>query len=366
MKQIPPLHSIVLGLGRFGRLWARLLTPLGTVEAYDPAAPKAEAGYSLLPDAQALHRAIQSCDAVFFCVPISGLGEALTRLRPALAERQKQQPSAPPLWLLDTCSVKVQPLRQLCAALRALSKECAFERGLQDSRESASSSTCGFRVLGLHPMFGPDSLSPRRLAWLTGNAETAKGASRQADLPHDSHAIPGCPGPLRLVICPVTARTALGMPSQAADLARAAQSPELLLWQQRFRVLGLETLVMSAEEHDSEAARTQGLTHLLGRVLEAFGIRESPIATTGYRALCQLREQTCHDTWQLFLDLQSQNSYTSAMRRELQKAFETVYSALARGESPENQEPGQADGLSKSDFRDSRNSEEEEPGYTLL
>ena len=258
---------VILGLGRFGRLWARYMTRLGRVRGYDPfiadfARSSAQAEIASLPNREALHRAVQGCDVLFFCVPISALQETLTGLQPSLGSRQ--QHGHIPLWLMDTCSVKVQPMAWLSQAIGGLSQTA-------------------FRILGLHPMFGPNSAG-----------ESPEG--------------------LPLVLCP-------------QGLSKA----ELLLWQQRFAALGLRNVTMSADEHDREAARTQGLTHLLGRVLEAMDIRQSPIATAGYQALCQLREQTCHDTWQLFLDLQGQNSYTPVMRCEFQKALDRVYDALDKG-----------------------------------
>ncbi|MEM9423603.1 MAG: prephenate dehydrogenase/arogenate dehydrogenase family protein, partial [Spirochaetota bacterium] len=219
-------------------------------------------------------QAVQDCDVLFFCVPISVLEQTLAALQESFARRQQHNDR--PLWLMDTCSVKERPLAWMNRAVQNLKPE-------------------QFRILGLHPMFGPDSAG-------------------------DS------PEGLRLVLCP-------------QDLAEA----EWQSWQEHFSHLGLHTVVMSAAEHDREAAKTQGLTHLLGRLLEALNIRQSPIATAGYQALCQLREQTCHDTWQLFLDLQKQNNYTPLMRGELQKALETVYNALENG-APENKPLGVAHG----------------------
>ncbi len=278
------MDIVVLGLGRFGRLWSSCMARLGQVRAYDPNGgfngDTLPSGVQRLANREALHQALQGCDVLFFCVPISSLQDALTELNSALCARLRLylRHEAPTLWLMDTCSVKVRPmawLRDTCRKIHA---------------NSATKSNSAFRLLGLHPMFGPDSI----------------GAGPNSPV-NDGHARAN----LRLVLCP--------------DEIEAA---EVELWEQRFARMGLTVIILSAEQHDREAAHTQGLTHLLGRVLQILDVRESAMATTGYQVLCQLREQTCHDTWQLFIDLQRQNSYTPAMRRELQKALEIIYMAL--------------------------------------
>ncbi len=64
---------------------------------------------------------------------------------------------------------------------------------------------------------------------------------------------------------------------------------------------------MTPDEHDREAAFTQGVAHYIGRVLSDLGIQRSPIGTVGYNKLLEIVEQTCNDPWQLFLDLQRYN-----------------------------------------------------------
>ena len=285
------MEIVVLGLGRFGRLWAECVSGFGSVYGYDPAItaqPDAQ-HFALLSGQNALNEAVQRCAALFFCVPISLLKSALEQLQQALAGRLGQ---TRPIWLMDTCSVKAKPLAQLEEAVHKL------EWG-----QRAKPCESPFRVLGLHPMFGPDS---------------ATGAGRTAST--------GCTAGVelagkRLVLCPASCA------GRAPGITEAYKQG-VHLWQRRFAALGLRTILMSADEHDREAARTQGLTHLLGRVLDAFGVAESPIATVGYEALCELREQTCHDTWQLFLDLQRQNGYTAAMRERLQAAFTSICALL--------------------------------------
>jgi len=131
-------------------------------------------------------------------------------------------------------------------------------------------------VIGTHPMFGPDS-----------------AREPNARLP--------------MVFSPVR------VDSEKAEF-----------WHHEFEALGLEVHTMSPEEHDKSAASTQGITHLIGRVLGELELESSPIATLGYTRILQLVEQTCNDPEQLFLDLQRHNPYTAEVRRRLRNAFERI------------------------------------------
>jgi len=95
-------------------------------------------------------------------------------------------------------------------------------------------------------------------------------------------------------------------------------------WVDYFGGLGLRTVRMSPDEHDHEAAYTQGITHFIGRVLDDLSVRPSPIGTVGYEKILDVVEQTCNDPVQLFLDLQHYNPYTSEMRSKLKESLERV------------------------------------------
>jgi prephenate dehydrogenase len=166
--------------------------------------------------------------------------------------------------VMDTCSVKTHPV------------------GLMERILPANAS-----ILGTHPMFGPDS---------------ARGP--------DKSPFGGVSG-LPMILCPV----------------RIA-SRELERWRAFFASLGLSVSIMSPDEHDREAAFTQGVAHYIGRVLSDLGIRRSPIATVGYTKLLEIVEQTCNDPLQLFLDLQRFNPHTREMRQRLEKSLRAVMAAI--------------------------------------
>ncbi len=89
---------------------------------------------------------------------------------------------------------------------------------------------------------------------------------------------------------------------------------------------GLVIVRTTCEAHDRMAAETQGLTHFIGRFLDEIGIAPTPIDTLGYKRLLAVKEQTCHDTWELFCDLQHYNRFSVDIKRRLQDAIFKVTS----------------------------------------
>ncbi len=141
-------------------------------------------------------------------------------------------------------------------------------------------------MIATHPMFGPDS---------------------------GSHGLSGLP----VVMCPISPKS----------------DERYGIVKKLFESMKLDVLEMSAEEHDEEAAYSQGVTHFVGRTLSAMGMKPTPIATQGYKSLMTIVEQTCNDPMQLFYDLQRYNPYAKEMRLSLQVAIEKVLNALRREES---------------------------------
>jgi prephenate dehydrogenase len=138
----------------------------------------------------------------------------------------------------------------------------------------------GVGILATHPMFGPDS-----------------GANGVEGLP--------------MILWP----------------ARLAEE-RYLEWETFFASFGLAVHRLSPEEHDRQAAFTQGLTHYLGRVLAELRLEPSAIGSLGYRRLLGIVEQTCNDSWRLFVELQRYNPHTSEMRRALDRALESLKANL--------------------------------------
>ena len=99
-------------------------------------------------------------------------------------------------------------------------------------------------------------------------------------------------------------------------------------WKSFFQKKGLRVVELEAEEHDKMAAYSQGVTHFIGRLLQKFNFKETPIDTLGAKKLHEVMEQTCNDTWQLFFDLQTFNPYTKTMRLKLGRGYDFLFNKL--------------------------------------
>lgn len=140
-------------------------------------------------------------------------------------------------------------------------------------------------IIATHPMFGPDS---------------------------GKHGIAGLP----LVFSPI--RCTL---------------KEESLWRNLYHEMQLRVLEMDCEQHDREAAYSQGVTHFVGRVLDELHLGPTELATVGYQRLLSIIEQTCNDPIQLFYDLQRYNPYAHAMQQRLKEALDTVLGILIEHDS---------------------------------
>jgi prephenate dehydrogenase len=241
----------VVGLGRFGRLWASMLQGDFTLRVYDSdPAQRAEAERQGF--APGSLRDTLSSDAVFYCVPISAFEATLQEHLPIFNELGGTRT------LIDVLSVKVHP-RQV------------FERHLPAT----------YQALLTHPLFGPDSVA-------------ASGIEGQT-IVVDGFRLP---------------------PAALKE------------WKDYFTSKGLVVVPMSADEHDRLAAESQGVTHFVGRTLERFGFAQTPIDTLGTRRLHDVTSQVSNDTWQLFVDLQTLNPHTKAMRLRISEAQDSVFDLL--------------------------------------
>jgi prephenate dehydrogenase len=139
----------------------------------------------------------------------------------------------------------------------------------------------GYQALLTHPMFGPDSVKLNGLKGQTIVMDRYKASAKTFDF-----------------------------------------------WKNHFAGKGLTVVEMSADDHDRLASESQGVTHFVGRVLGEFGFGPTSIDTLGAKKLYEIKSQVCNDTWQLFVDLQTYNPHTRAMRVRLSRAQEKVFNEL--------------------------------------
>lgn len=95
-----------------------------------------------------------------------------------------------------------------------------------------------------------------------------------------------------------------------------------------FESQSIRTIKMTPDEHDRMAASSQGITHFIGRVLNESGVRSTDINTLGFNELLGVIEQTCHDSWDLFKDLQKFNPYTNELIDNLVATIENIYKQI--------------------------------------
>lgn len=219
----------LIGYGAFGRLTARHLSPWFDILAHDPAATD-DAGFARLTD----FATAAACPVVVLAVPVGVLPETLAALAPRLG---------PDALVLDVGSVKVGPARLMAEALPA-----------------------GVRVVGTHPLFGPQS------------------------------AADGIAG-LRIAICPVRGDR---IARRVAAFCRHA--------------LGLRVFLVSPEDHDREAATVQGLTHLIARVLLSMEPLPTRLTTASFERIMQAVEMVRHDSPAVFRAIERDNPYAAGVR----------------------------------------------------
>lgn len=92
-------------------------------------------------------------------------------------------------------------------------------------------------------------------------------------------------------------------------------------WKAYFENQKINIIEMTPEAHDKAAAFSQGVTHYVGRILEAMNLSSTLIDTVGFKKLLSVKEQTCNDTWQLYCDLQKYNPYSEDMHKKLEAAI---------------------------------------------
>lgn len=97
---------------------------------------------------------------------------------------------------------------------------------------------------------------------------------------------------------------------------------------QIFQREGCRMLEMSCEEHDKMAAKSQFLTHTIGRILSEMEIKSTPVNTKGFETLIQLKENTTKDSFDLYSGLFLRNRFAKQELENLELAFKKVKQKL--------------------------------------
>jgi prephenate dehydrogenase len=240
----------IIGFGRFGQIFAKYLKTEAQVVVSNRSDKSAEAerlgvGWVQGDD-------IFKADLLLLCVPISETKKVLAAIKDKIR---------PGTILADTCSVKVFP----CAWLNEVSRP-------------------GIELIGLHPMFGPDSAKDN----LDGK---------------------------QIVLCPLTI--------SAASLDKLTNL---------FKSLKLKVLQTTPAEHDRQTAISLALVHFIGRGLEGMKTQDQQVTTLGFERLLKVEETVKNDTWQLFEDMNKYNPYAEDVRLKLINNLQEINKKLNQNE----------------------------------
>eukprot|EP00977_Amphora_coffeiformis_P002321 scaffold434_cov175-Amphora_coffeaeformis.AAC.4 len=108
----------------------------------------------------------------------------------------------------------------------------------------------------------------------------------------------------------------------------------LSIWEEE----GCRMVPMSCAEHDSFAANSQFITHLMGRILGNQGLSPTPIDTMGFQSVLKLIDSTTADSFELFYGLYKYNQNSMDTIVHLQSAMADVVLKLKEKEKEEQEE----------------------------
>ncbi|RWR78956.1 arogenate dehydrogenase 1, chloroplastic isoform X1 [Cinnamomum micranthum f. kanehirae] len=91
-----------------------------------------------------------------------------------------------------------------------------------------------------------------------------------------------------------------------------------------FEKEGCRMVEMSCTEHDKLAARSQFLTHTIGRILSEMKIESTLMDTKGFQTLLQLRDNTMKDSLDLYCGLFKHNKFAKQELENLEGAFHSL------------------------------------------
>jgi prephenate dehydrogenase len=94
--------------------------------------------------------------------------------------------------------------------------------------------------------------------------------------------------------------------------------------------LGLNIVRCTPEEHDSQVARSQFLTHFIGRGAVRAGVERVALSTRTHEALMDIVDVVGHDTMELFEDMAAFNPKVPEVRAAYLAALRAIDEQLTR------------------------------------
>ncbi len=232
------MKTALIGFGRFGNLFFRFFKDKFDFVIFDK---EKLPSYSVnrLED----FKDLSEYEIIFLSVPISSIEEIAKYLKGKVNKKSL---------IVEFCSVQTYPLKIL--------KKYFPENHL----------------LGIHPLFGPDSVK---------NNLSGHQAIVIKQLKYDS---------------------------KSQNVIRA------------FKRKGIKIIELTSTEHDKLMAYTLCLTQYIGRSLGKLNLPQSGIGTKGYFDLIEMIKRTNNDTFQLFIDMNRYNPFSTQMRKKVIKEFKNL------------------------------------------
>ncbi len=218
----------IIGVGAFGEFMLKHLCPYFDIHIFD--------AHRKLDDVTSLYRVTESnlsdisatCDVIILAVPVRQMEQSIKDIAPHLRVGQL---------IIEVASVKILPEQFLKSHLPV-----------------------GVDVVGLHPLFGPQS---------------------------GKYGIHG----FNIALCNING-------------SRAECVSEFLT-----KRLGLNVYNTTPEDHDRQMAYVQILTHLIGKAFVKINPPNLNLTTKTYDLLCDMVELICYDSDELFKAIQTDNPY---------------------------------------------------------
>eukprot|EP00560_Eucampia_antarctica_P007713 CAMPEP_0197827044 /NCGR_PEP_ID=MMETSP1437-20131217/3918_1 /TAXON_ID=49252 ORGANISM="Eucampia antarctica, Strain CCMP1452" /NCGR_SAMPLE_ID=MMETSP1437 /ASSEMBLY_ACC=CAM_ASM_001096 /LENGTH=472 /DNA_ID=CAMNT_0043427753 /DNA_START=246 /DNA_END=1664 /DNA_ORIENTATION=+ len=332
-----PLTIGVVGFGRFGQFIAQTFAKHGRVVAtsrsdYTELAEGMGITYVKLSDPQAFLN--EDLDVIVLATSITSFEDTVGNLAPHLhtyiREHKDTQMTGP--LIVDVLSVKEHP-RQVM--LQLLPKECD--------------------ILCTHPMFGPDSgkhgwhglnfvFERTRIDNMildpSDSTRSFHHNSNNDNNNNDNHSSEGG-------VDNNNNNEAESFVNQDGSIHSIHENSEahiegmdrmerfLSIWEEE----GCRMVQMSCKDHDSYAANSQFITHLMGRILGEQGLSATPIDTKGFQSVLKLIGSTTADSFDLFYGLYKYNQNSMNIILKLRDSMDGVVQKLKEMEQDDKESP---------------------------
>lgn len=300
-----PLTIGIVGFGNFGQFLGRTFVKhakvIGTSRRdYTPQAEAIGASYIPLSDFPSF---LKQVDVVLFAVAINVFESTVKNLVDDINQdtERRTKENIQGILFVDVCSVKEHP-RQVMLDL--FPEECD--------------------ILCTHPMFGPVSGANgwTGLRFIYEKTRVNKQIltdpnARSCDVKMDARA---------RMVKSIRMSSIMGLlkldDDEADHTERGIDRMErfLSIWEEE----GCTMKAMTCKEHDMYAAKSQFITHLLGRVLGQQGLMPTPVDTKGFESVLGIVKNVTSDSYDLFEGLFKFNRYAPEVLADLKEAMDKV------------------------------------------